>query len=475
MMETISNIEAERALIGSLLVDPTDIPMAADNLVPDDFYHLRWRNAFVAMVKLYNEGVTDIDPIVVADKATSVPGDDTLQGIMDAMSIGNNLMTENYVEIVKDTGQRRSVLEMAERLAQMAFAGEEGIEEMLIAAGKRSDAILQREDDMMLSADEMMSNILDKALDAAAKGGVANITTGFDALDEEFTRIRRGELVVPAARPGHGKTALMVSMMDRMLDAGLRVMFFSAEMRAEDIGGRLLAYRLSRKFGVNVSSRDITEGRLRQDQWSKANQAMGEVSMLKNRLTINRTFGLFTPGQIRNKINAYELRHGCKPDVVFIDYIGLMDADEPTRSAQERVSSITRELKKMPLEMDIAIVAASQLNRAIETRAEKRPVLSDLRDSGSTEQDADRIWFIYRSELSGSPDARPNIAEVFQEKMREGPTGQLELYFSGTGGFRPLAKRNIPLNSEEVWSDELQSWQREQSHAAYTAGEYDDI
>jgi replicative DNA helicase len=471
MTDTIQNVAAEKALIGALMVDPSDVSAVAEMIEPGDFFNPRWGSAFKAIYQHYHEGNTEMDAIVIADRMSGIGTDDPFSALLDAMAEANTMQTLNYAGVVKNTSQRRMILQTAEKMAAAAFAGEMTVEDILVDASARTDAILRREEDRMVDAHELMGDILNKSMDAAADGGIANISTGFGSLDQTFTRIRRGEFVVPAARPGHGKTALMVSMLDRMLDAGLRVMFFSGEMRAEDIGGRLLAYRLSRKFDMYASSRDITEGRMKQQEWDAVHRAMGELSLMKERFTVNRYFGSFKPGQIRNRIYAYELRHGRKPDVIMLDYLGLMDSDEKEPNTRERISSITRALKTMALDLDIVVIAASQLNRAIEIRAAKKPVLSDLRDSGSTEQDADRIWFIYRSEMTDDPDARPNIAEIIQEKMREGPTGQVDLYFSGVGGFKELGLKMIDINSDEAWSDELQQWK--QSEVARTARDYD--
>lgn len=470
MSETIQNVEAERALVGALMVDPMDLPLVAELVEPDDFFNPRWGAAYKAIYIHFHEGHTEMDPVIVADKMSGV-GDDAFVMLIDAMAEANTIQTIGYAEVVKSTSQRRKILKMAEMMAKAAFDGEMPVEDILVKANASADFILSREEDKMVDAGDLMSEILDKSMAAAEKGGIANITTGFDLLDQDFSRFRRGEFVVPAARPGHGKTALMVSMLDRMLDAGLRVMFFSGEMRPEDIGGRLIAYRLARKHGMYVSSRDITEGRMKEQEWEAAHQVMGELSLMKERFSVNRGFSSFRPGQVKNRIYAYELRHGRKPDVVMLDYLGLMESDEKQENTRERISSITRALKTMALDLDIVVIAASQLNRAIESRAAKKPMLSDLRDSGSTEQDADRVIFIYRAEETDDPDARPHIAEIIQAKMREGPTGQVELYFSGVSGFRELSVREADINSSDAWSDELQQWR--QSEVAKAARDYD--
>jgi replicative DNA helicase len=432
----------------------------------------RWGEAFKVIGKAYNNGERQMDPIVIGQAIDKYCDGAGMMALMDAMTASSALNTKQYVEIVKDTSQRRIMLKMAEEVAQGAFDHEKPIEDTLILAKRLSDTVLQREESKMIDARELMGNILSEAMDAGEQEGMVNFSTGFAALDREFTELQLREMVVIGARPGHGKTALMVSMMDRMLEAGTRIMFFSGEMRAEDVGGRLAAYRYDRRVGQQISSRNLLNGRMTKEEWSNASKVMGEIGLYADRLSINRFVGSITPGQIRNRINAYELRNGRRPDVVMVDYLGLMESDEPSRSILERITQITRALKLLVMEYNIILIVASQLNRGIENRADKKPNLADLRDSGSTEQDADRVWFLYRSEMSeGADDYRPHIGEVIQAKMREGPTGQVDLYFSGTSGFKPLRTEELDINSDKAWSKELHKWQ--QADAAQTAEEYE--
>jgi replicative DNA helicase len=468
-----TNVDAERALIASLMIDMSSFPEVAEVVEADDFYHISCRAAYEVLADL--AGTVDIpDPILIGERMKRKgAGADGTSFLIDIMaSVPSSLNATGYAEVVRDHSRYRKIIKMAQDAATHAHRGEMSPDEVLAFVTSETGE-LASEDTGLLDAERLMAQSLEKSMTAAERGGVSGITTGFDSLDRLLLRFRRGEFIVPAARPGHGKTALMCSMALRMILRGVRVMFFSGEMRPEDIVNRLIAYHYgSTHVGPGLSSRDIADGRLTDKQWSDVHRIIGEISVLKERLTI-RKGSYITPAIVKNGLLEYDVRYGRLPDVVMIDYIGLMGSDEPTRGDFERISSVTRKLKVMTLEMDIVTIAASQLNRDIEKRADKRPLLSDLRSSGTIEQDADRVLFIHRPEMVATEDEDPRhgVAEIIQAKMREGPTAQTELYFSGIKGFKEIDIHSVDLNSDEMWGDQLHKWQL--SKAAQTADYYD--
>ncbi|GAB4154553.1 MAG: replicative DNA helicase [Candidatus Promineifilaceae bacterium] len=446
-METIErlppqSIDAEEAVLGSLLIDPDAIHDVATFLKPESFYREQNKWIYEAILNLY-ERREPVDLITLTEKLSKNNQLSEMGGEAYLISLINTVPTsvnaESYARLVEAAAMRRKMIKAASAIANLAYDETEDIEIVIDRAEQTLFAVTEeRTTRDLVPVREVARTYLDRIQALADLGqDMIGIPTGFTDLDRIMSGLNRSDLVIVAARPGMGKTALQLSIAQ---SAGLRyakrVAIFSMEMSAEQLVQRMIAAE------TRIDSQRLRRGNLQDQEWPIFYEAVGRLS--ETSIFIDDTPGV-TPSQLRTKCRRLYAEHGL--DLILIDYLQLMQSDRFSNNRVQEISDISRGLKNLARELDVPVLAAAQLSRAVEQRQDKRPVLSDLRDSGSIEQDADIVMFIYRDEYY-NPDTteRPNIAEINIAKHRNGPTATIDLYWhSKLATFRNLQRQELNL------------------------------
>ena len=422
------NEEAERSVLGSMLMDRDAIVEAEDMLVREDFYLKQYGILFEAMVELYREGKA-VDLITLQDKLKEKDVPETLtsldffRDLVDSVSTSANI--REYARIVHDKATLRALIRTTENISNECYLGKEDTPEILEKTEKDIFGLLQNRNRMSdyVPIQEIVLNSLNAIEEAArTKGRVTGIATGFIELDYMLTGLHPAELILVAARPAMGKTAFVLNIAQHAaFKDDHTVAMFSLEMSKEQLVTRLMASE------AMVDSQQIRTGDLRDSDWEKLLEGASLIG--NSRLIIDDT--ATTLSEIRSKCRRYKQIHDI--DMVVIDYLQLMSGSATRRneSRQQEISEISRALKVLARELNIPIIALSQLSRAVEARQDHRPMLSDLRESGAIEQDADVVMFLYRDEYYNPDTEKKNLAEVIVAKQRNGATGSLELVWLG--------------------------------------------
>ena len=415
-------------MLGSMLMDRDAIVEAEDMLVREDFYLKQYGILFEAMVELYREGKA-VDLITLQDKLKEKDVPETLtsldffRDLVDSVSTSANI--REYARIVHDKATLRALIRTTENISNQCYLGKEDTSEILEKTEKDIFGLLQNRNRMSdyVPIQEIVLNSLNAIEEAArTKGRVTGIATGFIELDYLLTGLHPAELILVAARPAMGKTAFVLNIAQHAaFKDDHTVAMFSLEMSKEQLVTRLMASE------AMVDSQQIRTGDLRDSDWEKLLE--GAALIGNSRLIIDDT--ATTLSEIRSKCRRYKQVHDI--DMVVIDYLQLMSGSAGRRneSRQQEISEISRALKVLARELNIPIIALSQLSRAVEARQDHRPMLSDLRESGAIEQDADVVMFLYRDEYYNPETEKKNLAEVIVAKQRNGATGSLELVWLG--------------------------------------------
>ncbi|MCR5701294.1 MAG: replicative DNA helicase [Lachnospiraceae bacterium] len=423
-----NNLKMEQAVIGSMLMDRDAVVEAMDLLTKDDFYYSQYGLLFSAIVELYNEG-RPIDLQIVSNKLMEMGAPESVSGmsyigeVLDSVQFASHV--GEYAKIVQDNATRRKMIKYAEKTMADCYSGENTVDDILDGSEKGLLDITQKRNtgDSFISMKEIALSVLDK-IEASAKRGskVTGVPTGFKDLDEKLTGLHGSELILIAARPAMGKTAFALNIAQyAAMKAGVPCAIFSLEMSKEQLATRLIA------MDSQVDSQAIRTGQLQDSDWDEimtSTYRVGETPMYIDD----------TPG-----INISELRSKCRKlkqtkdiGLIVIDYLQLMNGSGKSESRQQEISTISRSLKKLARELDVPVIALSQLNRAVDSREDHKPVMSDLRESGAIEQDADVIMFIYRDDYYHKDDSpKPGIADIIVAKQRNGSTGPVELVWLG--------------------------------------------
>jgi len=437
-----NNVEAEEALLGSLLIDSDAIFEVATFLRPETFYreHNRW--IYEAILDL-NERRDPVDVITLTDELRrrsqleNLGGEAYIIGLINMVPTSIN--ARSYGKIVEAAALRRRMISAASTIANLAYDEDENVNVVLDRAEQSLFSISEeRTNRDLVPVKEIARNYLDRIEELHARGDdVIGVPTSFSDLDKLLGGLNKSDLIIVAARPGMGKTALQLSIAQAAARRhSKRVAIFSLEMSGEQLVQRMIAAE------TRIDSQRLRRGDLQEQEWPIFYEAVGRISECQ--LFIDDTPSI-TPMQLRTKARRLYAEHGL--DLIMIDYLQLMYAERAQNNRVQEISEISRSLKGLARELDIPVVAASQLSRAVEQRQDKRPQLSDLRDSGSIEQDADVVIFIYRDEYY-NPDSseRPNIAEINVAKHRNGPTAVVDLYWHGQlATFRNLQRQEITL------------------------------
>ena len=420
--------EAEKSVLGSMLMDRDAIVEAEDIRVKEDFYQRQYGILFEAMVELYQEG-KPVDLITLQDKLKekdipeALSSLDFFRELVDIVPTSTNV--RQYAQIVHDKATLRALIKVTEDIGNACYLGKEETPAILEKTEKEIFGLLQNRNRMsdFVPIQEIVLNSLNAIEEAAkTKGRVTGIATGFTELDYKLTGLHPAELILVAARPAMGKTAFVLNIAQyAAFKDNHAVAMFSLEMSKEQLVTRLMASESM------VDSQQIRTGDLRDSDWEKLLE--GAALIGNSKLIIDDTASSLA--EIRSKCRKYKQTYDI--DMVVIDYLQLMSGSNTRRneSRQQEISEISRALKVLARELNIPIIALSQLSRAVEARQDHRPMLSDLRESGAIEQDADVVMFLYRDEYYNPDTEKKNIAEVIVAKQRNGATGSIELVWLG--------------------------------------------
>lgn len=418
---------AEQAVLGSMLVDKDAVITAVEVLQPEDFYREDNKEIYAAMLELYGLG-KQIDMITVSDQL-KLRG--SLEKVGDAPYIStliDNVPTtanvESYVKIVEEKSVLRQLIKVANDILKMGYSQTEEVDTIIEQTEKRVFDVLQNRNTRGYAS---MKEVLITAFDIIEKmyqnkNKVSGIESGFADLDQKISGLNPSSLMIVAARPAMGKSAFVLNIANYVAQYDkVPVMVFSLEMSKEEIANRILAGE------AEVDSMKIKNGNdLTSEDWLKLGKASGKLSNIP--LYIDDTPGL-SSAELRAKCRKAKLEKNI--GLVVIDYLQLMESKTKSPSRQQEISEISRSLKILAKELSIPVIALSQLSRATESRTDHKPMLSDLRESGAIEQDADIVMFLHREDYYDPETEKKNIAEVIIAKNRSGSTGTVELAWLG--------------------------------------------
>lgn len=422
------SIEAERSVVGAMLMDRDAIMTSAEIISGNDFYQSAYGVIFDAMVELFNEG-KPVDLVTLQDrlKEKAVPEEiASLEFAKDlVMSALTSANVKYHAQIVADKSVLRRLIRLNEEIANTCYAGNEPLEEILEKTEKSVFELLEkRNTGEFVPIKQVVLNALERIEKASkSKGVVTGIPTGFIDLDYKLSGLQPSDLVLIAARPSMGKTAFVLNIAQYIAfkkEKGVAV--FSLEMSKEQLVNRLFSLE------SQVDAQAIRTGNMKDSDWEKLIEGAGIIG--SSRLIIDDTPGI-SISELRSKCRKYKLEHGL--DIVIIDYLQLMTGSvgRSSESRQQEISEISRSLKGLARELNVPVIALSQLSRAVESRPDKRPMLSDLRESGAIEQDADVVMFIYRDEYYNKDSEFKKQAEIIIAKQRNGPVGTVNLAWLG--------------------------------------------
>lgn len=416
------NLEAERSALGAAMLSKDALMDVSEEVKAEDFYNESHREIFKAIMNLYRDN-SAVDMLTVCEelkrqKALDMVGGRAYIGSLTA-GVPSTANAGEYAKIVADKAMTRQLIQAAEGIAAKGYEDKEPARDMTNKAEAEIFQIAQRKqkNDYAKIQDVLLKNI--KSIDEAEKnkGGVVGLPTGFKTFDEKTAGLHKSDLIILAARPGMGKTAFALNIAAQSaVKAGASVMIFSLEMSQEQLGQRLIAMQ------ARVEAEKLKKGELDRKDWDRIHMALDELNNTK--IVIDDTPGISIM-EMRNKCRRLKAEQGL--DLIVVDYLQLMTYDGRADSRQQEVSALSRHLKLLAREMDCPVIVLSQLSRAVEQRQDKRPMLSDLRESGSIEQDADIVIFIYRDDYYNENTEKPGVCEIHLAKHRSGATDRIEL------------------------------------------------
>ena len=419
------SIEAERSVLGSMMIDKNVIVQAAETLKAEDFYRDAHKYIFKSIVEMYQKD-EPIDEITLLEYLKSTDRLEKAGGISYITEIGSSVLTtanvKSYIKIVEDKSTLRKLIESSTKIIESCYNNQDDVEKVIDTAEKKIFDLAEKKN----SSDfEPLSNILERGFEQIEalfnnKGEVTGVGSGFKDLDELTSGFQKGDMVLIAARPSMGKTTFALNIAEHAaLRQGKSVVVFSLEMSKEQLAYKLLCSE------ANVDMLKLRTGDLEDTDWENIARASGPLSSAK--IYIDDTAGVSIM-EMRSKCRRLKMEYGV--DLILIDYLQLMSGSGE-ESRQQEVSEISRNIKAIAKEMQCPVIALSQLSRAPEQRADHRPMLSDLRESGSIEQDADLVMFLYRDEYYNKETEEKNVAECIIAKQRNGPVGTVKLAWIG--------------------------------------------
>lgn len=417
---------AEQAVLGSMLVDKDAVISAVEVLKADDFYREDNKEIYAAMFELYSLG-KHIDMITVQDQLTlrgtieKVGGTEYIAMLIDNVPTTSNI--ESYVKIVEEKSIIRQLIKAANNILKLGYAQTEEVDALIEKAEKDIFDIMQnRNSKGYASIKEILVSTFDQIEEMFQnKNKVSGLETGFVDLDSKISGLNKSDLLIVAARPAMGKSAFVLNIASFVaMHLKVPTMIFSLEMSKEQMVNRILCSE------SEVDSMKVRNADLSSDDWLKLGEASGRLSEVP--LYIDDTPGL-SSAELRAKCRKAKLEKDI--GLVIIDYLQLMESKTKSPSRQQEISEISRSLKILAKELSVPVIALSQLSRATESRVDHRPMLSDLRESGAIEQDADIVMFLHREDYYNPETEKKNVAEVIVAKNRSGSTGTVELAWLG--------------------------------------------
>ena len=422
------SVEAEQSVVGAMLMDKDAILAASEIICGDDFYQNAYGVIFDSMVELFNEG-KPVDLITLQErlKEKEVPPEiSSLEFVRDLVAaVPTSANVRYYAQIVSDKAVMRKLIKMNDELSNICYAGNEPLESVLEKTEKSVFQLLQnRNAGEYVPIRQVVMNALEKVEKASkSKGTVTGIPTGFIDLDYKLSGLQPSDLVLVAARPSMGKTAFVLNIAQYVaFKKDKCTAIFSLEMSKEQLVNRLFSLE------SQVDAQALRTGNMKDSDWEKLIEAAGIIG--QSNLIIDDTPSI-SISELRSKCRKYKMEHGL--DLIIIDYLQLMSGSVGGRSEsrQQEISDISSSLKALARELNVPVIALSQLSRAVEQRPDKRPMLSDLRESGAIEQDADVVMFIYRDEYYNKDSEYKKQAEIIIAKQRNGPVGTVHLAWLG--------------------------------------------
>ena len=416
------SIEAEQSVVGAMLMDKDAITTAGEIISGDDFYQASYGVIFDSMIELFNEG-KPVDLITLQErlKEKDVPAEiASLEFVRDLVTaVPTSANVKYYAQIVADKSVMRKMIKLNEEIENMCYAGKEPLESIMEQTEKSMFQLLQRRTTgEYVPIKQVVLNALDKIEKASkSKGTVTGIPTGFIDLDYKLSGFQPSDFILIAARPSMGKTAFVLNIAQYMaFKKNKAVAIFSLEMSKEQLVNRLFSLE------SQVDAQSLRTGNMKDSDWEKLIEGAGVIGQSK--LIIDDTPGI-SIAEMRSKCRKYKLEHNL--GIIMIDYLQLMSGSGKSDSRQQEISDISRSLKALARELSVPVIALSQLSRAVEQRPDHRPMLSDLRESGAIEQDADVVMFIYRDDYYNKDTENKNMAEIIIAKQRNGPIGTVNL------------------------------------------------
>jgi len=420
------NLEAEESLLGAMLLSRDAIAVALERCSAADFYRPFHGHVFHAITSLYAQG-EPVDAVTVAEELRRAGLLDAVGGPALLVSLQSNTpaisSASRYAAIVEEHSLLRRLIGVGSEIAELGY----GLPDDVTEAVDRAEAMVfnvsqRRVTDTVVSLEQLLSESLDRLEDLYGRGeSITGVPTGYTDLDEHLSGLQPSNLLVVGARPSMGKTAFALGMAANSAMQGIPALYFSLEMSHLEIAQRVLCAE------ARVDATRMRNGRLLEGDWPKISHAIGRLGNAPLYIDDNPNV---TVMDIRAKARRMKSRDGI--GLVVVDYLQLMTGRNSAENRQVEISEISRGLKILARELEIPVVALSQLSRGLESRADKRPMLADLRESGAIEQDADVVMFIYRDDVYNPESADRGAAEIIVAKHRNGPTGSIQLAFVGT-------------------------------------------
>jgi replicative DNA helicase len=421
-----NSVEAEQSVLGAMLLDKEAISTATELISGADFYREAHKEIFEAIVDIYDKGepvdlITLTEQLRTRNTLDAVGGITYLTNLMDAVPATGNV--KYYAKIIEDKSLLRRLIKSSNEIISKSYEASEEIGEIIDNAEKGIFNIsLNRSTQGFTHVKSILNANIDKIEELFLnKGKITGVPTGFNDLDGKLSGLQNSELILIAARPSMGKSSFMMNIVQH---ASVRekatTAIFSLEMSKEQLTQRLLCAE------ALIDAHRLRIGDINEDEWVKLARAMGPLTEAP--IYIDDTPAISIT-EMRAKCRRLKLEHNL--GLIVIDYLQLMQGKSSSESRQQEISEISRSLKALAREINVPVVALSQLSRAPEMRADHRPILSDLRESGAIEQDADVVMFLYRDEYYHPDSEKKNIGEVIIAKQRNGPTGTIELVWLG--------------------------------------------
>ena len=421
------SLEAEQSVIGSMIIDKVAISKALEKLDEEDFYRDGHKAIFKTIRDMYSQDMA-VDLVTLLEHLKSTDLLEKAGGVTYVSEVASSVITtanlDAYIKIVEDKSTLRKLIRSSTSIIEESYNKQDKVENVLEYAQKKIFDLAEKNG----SSDyEALSNVLERGFLEIErlfnnKGSITGVGSGIRDLDSKTSGFQKGDMVLIAARPSMGKTTFALNIAENAaLVEGKSVVIFSLEMSKEQLAYKLLCSEAS------VDMLKLRTGNLDDDDWERIARATGPLS--KAKIYIDDTAGLSVM-EMRTKCRKIKMEHGI--DLILIDYLQLMSGSSGSESRQQEVSEISRSIKALAKEMECPVIALSQLSRAPEQRADHRPMLSDLRESGSIEQDADVVMFLYRDEYYNKETEEKNIGECIIAKQRNGPVGTVKMAWIGS-------------------------------------------